>query len=259
VLLGADPLADFPDRALAERALAGARTVVALDRFVTGSIRAAADVVMAVAGHGEMDGTHTNVEGRVTALHRKVTPPGTTRTDWMIAAEIAERLGGDIGVLTSETELWEELVTTSAAHAGLDAAVLADPENHDGLLLDLDRSTFGDVEPTPAPSANAYSLRLVVNRALYDQGAMLSRAEHARSRAARATLHLSPADLAQLGVSSGDIVTVSSSSGSLSTSAVADEAVPRGSALMRHNPVSADPGVLVSVGDVVSNIRVEVG
>ncbi|WP_285658781.1 hypothetical protein, partial [Helicobacter bizzozeronii] len=31
VLLGADPLADFPDHDLAERGLAGARTVIALD------------------------------------------------------------------------------------------------------------------------------------------------------------------------------------------------------------------------------------
>ena len=31
-------------------------------------------------------------------LHQKVTPPGTARSDWMIAAELAARLGGDLGV-----------------------------------------------------------------------------------------------------------------------------------------------------------------
>src|SRR5690606_4748616 len=35
VLLGADPLSDFPDADLAARALAGARSIIALDRFVT--------------------------------------------------------------------------------------------------------------------------------------------------------------------------------------------------------------------------------
>ena len=44
VLLGADPLADFPDRALARRALAGAGFVIAVDLFATDSVKQA-DVV----------------------------------------------------------------------------------------------------------------------------------------------------------------------------------------------------------------------
>src|SRR5262249_29685556 len=35
VLLGADPLTDFPDRDLARRALAGARRIVAVDSYLT--------------------------------------------------------------------------------------------------------------------------------------------------------------------------------------------------------------------------------
>ena len=88
VLLGADPLADFPDRDLAERALAGARTVDRGRQFLNESSRQA-DVVLAAAGFAEVDGTTTNLEGRVSVLHQKVTPPGTARADWMIAAELA--------------------------------------------------------------------------------------------------------------------------------------------------------------------------
>ena len=96
VLLGADPLADFPDRALAERALERAGTVIAVDQFLTES-SSQADVVLAAAGWAEVDGTTTNLEGRVLRLNQKVTPPGTARADWMIAAELAARLGGDLG------------------------------------------------------------------------------------------------------------------------------------------------------------------
>ena len=39
ILLGSDPLTDFPDRDLATRALAGARTVIAIDQFLTESPR----------------------------------------------------------------------------------------------------------------------------------------------------------------------------------------------------------------------------
>ncbi|HYZ99454.1 MAG TPA: NADH-quinone oxidoreductase subunit NuoG, partial [Acidimicrobiales bacterium] len=92
VLLGADPLADFPDRDLAERGLAGARTVIACDQFLNESVKQA-DVVMPAAGYAEVGGTTTNLEARVSTLARQVTPPGTSQPDWMIAANLAFRLG----------------------------------------------------------------------------------------------------------------------------------------------------------------------
>ena len=90
VLLGSDPLADFPDRDLARRALAGAGRVIALDAFLTESSRQA-DVVLAVAAFGEKSGTTTNLEGRVSPLTQKVTAVGTSMEDWMVAVELAEQ------------------------------------------------------------------------------------------------------------------------------------------------------------------------
>ncbi len=132
VLLGADPLADFPDADLAARALAGARTVIALDRFITDSV-AKADVVLPVAGFAECDGTTTNLEGRVSVLTKRVTPPGTARSDWAIAVELAERLGSDLGFESVEA-IWDEIESVSAAHAGITRAVLAQRGNADGVL-----------------------------------------------------------------------------------------------------------------------------
>ena len=66
--------------------------IIAVDTFLTESSQQA-DVVLAAAAFGEKDGTTTNLEGRVTTVARKVTPHGTSRPDWMIAAELAERLG----------------------------------------------------------------------------------------------------------------------------------------------------------------------
>ncbi len=107
LLLGADPLADSPDRSLARRALAGARTVIAVDQFRTASVETA-DVVLAAAGYAEVDGTTTNLEGRISVLNRKVTAPGTARADWIIAAELARRLGADLG-LESVAQIWAEV------------------------------------------------------------------------------------------------------------------------------------------------------
>ena len=79
MLLGADPLADFPDADLARRALAGAPRIIAVDTFLTdvepaGRRRAA-------GGRLRREGAArtTNLEGRVTHGRQKVTPRGTAR------------------------------------------------------------------------------------------------------------------------------------------------------------------------------------
>lgn len=257
VLLGADPLADFPDRSLARRALAGARTVVSVDRFMTAST-ALADIVLPVAGVTESSGTTTNLEGRVTVLNQKVTAPGTSRTDWMIAAELASRLGGDLGVTDDETELWAELVAHSPVHRGLRMSKLRNPENADGMLLNM---TALPLETRSAPqvaSQNAYSLRLVVSRKLYDAGASISRCSSSAGLAAEQALRLSPADASPLAIVDGTRVTVTSPNGSLSVQALVDQAVPRGTAHLTHNLAGGDPSALISASDAVCDIRVEV-
>ena len=257
ILLGADPLADFADRSLARRGVAGARTVISLDRFLTASTRQA-DIVFPVAGFAECEGTHTNLEGRVTRLNQKVTPPGTARTDWMIAAELAGLLGKDLGVERDAHELWDEFTAHSAVHSGVSSAALDDPEAADGLLLDLGPTPFvTPVAPHVAPQSS-YSLRLIVNRTLYDQGTEIHHCDSSSGLAPAASVRLSPADAAPLGAEDGTRVTVSSPHGSITAEAFVDSGVPKGSAVLRHNLEGADPGLLIDSADVVCEIRVEV-
>ena len=117
VLLGADPLDDFPDTELATRAVAGARTVIAVDRFLTASAQQA-DVVLAASGPSETDGTTTNVEGRISPVVRKITPPGTARDDWMLAAELSRLLGSDLQVESAD-QILAEVTAVAPSHAGL--------------------------------------------------------------------------------------------------------------------------------------------
>jgi NADH-quinone oxidoreductase subunit G len=132
VLLGSDPLSDFPDRDLARRALAGAGTVIAVDGFLTASARQA-DVLLPAAIWSEKPGTTTNLEGRVSTLNQKVNPPGTARADWMIAAELATRLGGDLG-LESVNQITDEIAAVAPAYAGIDHLAVRGPAGFDGIL-----------------------------------------------------------------------------------------------------------------------------
>jgi NADH-quinone oxidoreductase subunit G len=141
VLLGADPLGDFPDRDLARRALEAAELVVAVDTFLSPS-SALAHVVLPAAGAHERSGTTTNVEGRVTRLGQKLVAPGQCWPDWMIAAELAARLGADLGV-AGVADLWDEVERLAPAHAGVTRAVLEGPAGRDGIVVPIPATRVG--------------------------------------------------------------------------------------------------------------------
>ncbi|MGQ0805203.1 MAG: NADH-quinone oxidoreductase subunit NuoG [Actinomycetota bacterium] len=131
VLLGADPVADFPDRVVARRAIEHVGFIVAVGAFLTDSSRHA-DVVLPTALWGEKEGTTTNLEGRVLRVSQQVSPRGTPMPDWRIAAELALRLGVDFDLATV-AEVQDEIARCSPAHAGVDAALLR--RARDGVVL----------------------------------------------------------------------------------------------------------------------------
>ena len=147
VLLGSDPVADFPDRQLARAAMSATGFTVAVDTFLTESSKQA-DVVLPAAAFGERGGTTTNLEGRVTRLGQKIVPPGVAWPDWMIAAELAFHLGGDLGVESLE-EIGAEIERLAPSRRRMTAAVLADRRHRDGLVAPLEGPVSSDLGPSP--------------------------------------------------------------------------------------------------------------
>jgi NADH-quinone oxidoreductase subunit G len=133
VLLGADPLGDFPDRDLATRALESVRFLIAIDTLPSSSTLLA-DVVLPAASSVERTGTTTNIEGRVSRLAQKLVAPGLARADWVIAAEIADMLGGDLGFEHIE-DIWEEIERVAPAHFGCTLTSLLSPAFDDGIVV----------------------------------------------------------------------------------------------------------------------------
>ncbi|HEY4376757.1 MAG TPA: NADH-quinone oxidoreductase subunit NuoG [Acidimicrobiales bacterium] len=352
VLLGVDPLTDFPDRDLASRAIAGARTVIATDLFLTAS-SAQADIVLPAAGFAEVDGTTTNLEGRVTTLRQKVTPPGSARSDWTIAAELARRLGTPLG-FESLDDIWEEIERLAPAFAGVTRSWLESPSASDGIVVPLPESPIaigapasdadgpaGDpdevtepqadppVDPDPitsdagddpeahadaaaadsaakaadddeqaqahhadaaeaagaattgaapdttaagrpavlaaplagapveVPAVDAYSLRLITVRRLYDQGTILQHSPASAGLAEGSPMRANPYDLERLGVHDGGRVKVTSSRGSLTAAVVPDASIPRGSIALWWNQGDPSPAALIEAGQAVTDVRLE--
>ncbi len=171
VLLGADPLRDFPDRSLAEKAFAHAEFIVAIDTHRNAS-NSAAHVVLPASGYAEKSGSTTNIEGRVSMLADKVSSPGVSRPDWMIAVELAWALGGDLGV-ESVQDLTEEIARVVPSHIGLTTAVIT--ANGDGVVVPLPKlsahTTQSTGDETVAAEPNAAELNAVQPNAVGDSDA----------------------------------------------------------------------------------------
>jgi NADH-quinone oxidoreductase subunit G len=141
VLLGADPLSDFPDRALAKRALERVDFLVAIDTVLNASSMLA-DVVLPAAGYAERGGTTTNIEGRVSRLAAKVVPPGVARADWVIATELADRLGNDLG-FESLDGIWVEIERVAPLYSACSLEALAAASAADGIVVPLRGAPVG--------------------------------------------------------------------------------------------------------------------
>jgi NADH-quinone oxidoreductase subunit G len=252
ILLGSDPVRDFPERSLVRRALAGAKTVVSVDPFVNASAEHA-DIVLAAAMFTEVEGTTTNMEGRVSSLNQKVTPPGTARTDWMLAVDLADRLGADLGVSDSVDDLLDEFAANSALVPAADEA-----KQGDGVRLAVPPRSPAPTPEVVIPTSNAYSLRLVINHTMYDHGTLLAESPSSASLAGESVVRLSAADSAPLGVTDGTPVKVTSEHGAVSLPAMIDRRVPKGVAVMHQTLGDVDPGGLIDSADAVCDVRVEV-
>ena len=266
VLVGADPLNDFIDRDLSYRGLRGAGLVVAVDLFMNDSATLAADIVLPAAGPTECDGTFTNLEGRVSLMSRKVTPPGTARPDWMIAADLAERLEpGSAEGFDSPESIREELARVSEVHASLtEAALTASPV--EGVLLTRPGAT-GEAggEPATGPAGGEDPLEevpngsflLVASRTMYDDGEMLRHCQSSRNLAPAPSARINPNDLVSSGLGEGAAVRVVSDFGHIEATLAADAGVPAGSLKVHWLAPGAPANSLIAAGTDVTVVKVE--
>lgn len=230
VLLGADPLTDTPDADLARRALANARSIIALDTFPTAS-SVLADVLLPVAAYAERTGSVTNIEGIISCLSQRVTARGTSRPDWMVAIELAERLGHDLGV-SSLTDL---------------AAEHVEPAGRTSL----------DVANVVAPERNSYDLRLVVSRKMYDRAVGTVTSRSLANLSVGAAVYLNPRDAEAIGTAAGREVRVSTSRTSIVLPVRVDPGVTKGTVWVPFNQAGADIRELISADQLVVDVRVE--
>jgi predicted molibdopterin-dependent oxidoreductase YjgC len=113
-LIGVDPLVDYPDGALARRAMDNVPVKI-VQSLELGSLEPYADAFLPAAAFLEKDGHVTTWEGRTQRLRPIRAPQGISLPDWEIFASLALAAGGDLGFETLD-ELHEEMGRLLAPH-----------------------------------------------------------------------------------------------------------------------------------------------
>jgi NADH-quinone oxidoreductase subunit G len=255
ILLGADPVADFPDSALATQAIERAGAVIALDSFLTAS-SALADVVLPASMFAEKDGTTTNLEGRVTTVAQRVTPAGTSRADWMVATELADLLGledlratlGDVASITDAIarEVPAYSATTREALIG----------NSEGVLAVNTADSAARFDGTPAADRNSYDYRVVLARRLYDRATATAMSPSLAGLAGDSDARVNPADADKIGAPEDGSVLLTGARGSVRLQLRPDPAIPRGTVLVPFNR-GADINAIIDATAGATDVRIE--
>ncbi len=87
-----NPAQSLPDQATVRRALERCEFVVVQEAFSTTATAAYADLLLPATTWGEKIGSVTNSERRISLVRPAVSAPGSTRHDWAMAVDFAQRL-----------------------------------------------------------------------------------------------------------------------------------------------------------------------
>jgi predicted molibdopterin-dependent oxidoreductase YjgC len=183
-------------------------------------------------------------------------PPHEGIVDTGDSADPLESIEMDAAEAQGETLLPRSEPTKGPAGAPQSVGGPASPGSRASARAPL--ISFAGVEPLPLPHApDAYSLRLVTSRALYDGGALVEHAESLKPLIAVTCLRAGGHDLSRLAIRPGDLVRVTSSRASLVLEATLDDRLPRGTAAIDFNQAAEGAADLVDANAEVTDVRVE--
>jgi NADH-quinone oxidoreductase subunit G len=248
-LLGVDPLRDLPDRAAWAEALEHASTVIVHAGFLTDAIREHATVVFPAEAAAEKEGTVTHPDGRVQRLRPAIARQGAVRAEWSILAELAARLGTDLG-FRSGAMASAALFDAVPFYAGLTLEELGGrgvrwPTREQAGALPSPSDAAGPPRaPRPAPAARGGALVFGSYRSIWAGPevaaspalAFLHPAQH---------VEVSALDARRLGLEDGVEMLVTDETGAQLHARVAPrDAVPAGSAFLQRG-IAADSANLL--------------
>ncbi|MFC4278670.1 nitrate reductase [Achromobacter aloeverae] len=257
-----NPAQSLPDQARVRAALARAELVIVQEAYTGGETLDYADLVLPAATWPEKEGTVTNSERRISRVRAAIVAPGDARSDWRLAAGVAQRLAARIAPARAALFAYPDEAAVFAEHAAstagrdLDYSALTyrildelgpqqwpyrpgQPPSRrlyaDGIYATADgRARFVAVDHAPVaePVTADYPLRLTTGR-LRDHWHSLARTALSPSLVRHVEapwLSLHPDDMRELGVAEDALAVLRSRRGEVVLPARADASLRRGQA-----------------------------
>jgi assimilatory nitrate reductase catalytic subunit len=166
-------------------------------------------VILPVATYSEVEGTATNLEGRVQKVNALMPPAGQARPVWSALDDLAVAMGGEL-VATSAESVSKEISEVAPAYRGVTWDLLAWGPGRDGAVVPLPQGSQ-PLEHIPVdPGVRVISGRMTLHtsRVLYDDGVLVRKSPALAALAPAPQAHLHPRDAALLAVSEGDLVAI---------------------------------------------------
>jgi len=286
-----NPAQSMPDQATVRRALQRAEFVVVQEAFATTATCEFADLLLPATTWGEKTGTVTNSERCISRVRPAVAAPGSTRHDWVIATEFAQRLEArlrpgqptlfpypldDAGTETvwnehRESTRGRDLDITGMSYALLDAAPQQWPLREgdakgrerlyeDGVFPTPDgRARFANTayKPVAEPRDARYPFSLTTGR-LRDQWHGMSRTGtlgRLFGHVAEPCVQMNPQDMARRLLAEGDLVHVTSRRGSIVVPVQASTDVGMSQAFMAMHWGPEFIGGVASTGERLAGVN----
>ncbi|MDP8242628.1 MAG: NADH-quinone oxidoreductase subunit NuoG [Candidatus Hinthialibacter antarcticus] len=214
VLCNVNLIEEYPDRALAQKALQAVPLLIVAGpfKYETGEL---ATVFLPLSTYSEEDGTYTNFGGRVQRAEKALPQLDGTLSGYQVFLALGERWG--LGWRqVRPPQIFEHISQAASHYNGLSWSKLGTAGQQS---LPVDSSQFS-IADASLPSLNGspsgeYSYRLVGGRSLFDRAGEKRFAAPMVDRSAPCAAELHPDDAEALGVSEGESITVAGERGSV--------------------------------------------
>ncbi len=284
-IMGEDPVMSDPDTNHIRHCMETCEFTV-LQEIFPSETYPYADVLLPGVSFAEKQGTFTNTERRIQLVQKAIEPLGEARPDWMITAELAERVLAGGGRPLDPQAPWaswqypdtaailEEIRALAPSYAGVTQERLKNGERLQWPVKDLSHpgtpvlhvgqftrglGKFAPIEHIPPAEMpdDEYPVLLSTGRVIYHWhgGQMTRRAKGLMEVYGEALIEVNPDDALKLGLNGKKHVKVTSRRGSIEAKAWVTERVPPGMIFANfHFPESAVNELTLAALDPVAKI-----
>jgi formate dehydrogenase alpha subunit len=261
-IMGENPMLSDPDINHVKKSLQALDFLVVQDIFLSETAELAT-VILPACSFAEKDGTFTSTERRVQRIRKAIGPVGTSRPDWEIVCEVAQRLGANMSY-ESPREIMEEVAMLTPIYGGIHYDRLEDfglqwpcpHRDHPGTrYLHRDAFTRGkgkfyavDYRAPDEMPDDRYPFVLTTGRISYHfhTRTMTGRSETLNREVPEGYIEINPMDAKELNIRHGSRIKVSSRRGQVVTKAMVTETVPPKTVFMPFHFAEAAANVLTN-------------